>query len=258
MINFEALARSALNWQDAQPFPHLIVDNFIQLDLAKQLEADFPSFESDIWQKYSNAIEEKKLSNIWNHFPETTYRFFDYLNSDSFVKKLSRILFNGDVLFSDPGLNGGGWHVHKTGGKLNTHLDYSIHPKLKKQRKINIIIYMNSEWEPEWGGHLGLWGNESAEKPGALVKQIEPVFNRAVIFDTTCNSWHGLPDPLMSPDGQLRKSLAIYYLCEPPEYVDQRGKALFAPTQEQANDEKVLELIKKRSSVESASDVYEK
>ena len=85
---------------------------------------------------------------------------------------------------SDPGLNGGGLHIHTKGGKLNTHLDYSLHPKLRMQRKFNLIIYMNPNWIKGWGGTLGFWNNESPVQPGSLEKSIECYFNRAVIFDT--------------------------------------------------------------------------
>lgn len=169
---------------------------------------------------------------------------------------LSTCLFGENKLYCDSGLNGGGWHIHSRGGKLNTHLDYSLHPKLGLQRKLNIIVYLNSEWQSEWGGHLGLWDNKSADEPGDLIKEIEPKFNRAAIFDTTFNSWHGLPKPLNCPECQFRKSLAVYYLTKPPIDVDNRGKALFTPTAEQQNDKEVLELIKKRSSVVTASSVY--
>ena len=135
-------------------------------------------------------------------------------------------------------------------------MDYSIHPKLGLQRKINIIVYLNSNWEKEWGGNLGLWSNESSRKPGKLVKEIVPKFNRAVLFDTTQNSWHGLPNPLKCPENEFRKSIAVYYLCEPSSKVDTRGKALFAPTDEQANDEDVLALIKKRSNTKTAASTY--
>ena len=123
---------------------------------------------------------------------------------------MSGVLLDNTPLFADSGLNGGGWHIHKQGGKLNTHLDYSLHPKLKLERKLNLIVYLNPDWNAEWGGALGFWGNESSSKPGELVKEIPPKFNRAVIFDTTVNSWHGLPDPLRCPEGQSRKSLAVY------------------------------------------------
>tara|TARA_B110001450_G_C17534601_1_gene446036 strand:- start:75 stop:857 length:783 start_codon:yes stop_codon:yes gene_type:complete len=255
-INEISIKEAGFNWLESKPFPHFIVDNFFAPEVAKSLEEEFPNFDSSIWHEYGNAIEIKKTCNNWNVFPELTYKVFTYLNSEAFTKKLSENLFSNMPLFSDFGLNGGGWHIHKQGGKLNTHLDYSVHPKLGLQRKLNIIVYLNSNWKSEWGGSLGLWGNESDAKPGELKKQIQPIFNRAVIFDTTCNSWHGLPEPLACPQDQFRKSLAVYYLTNVSEVADFRGKALFAPTDSQKDDKEILDLIKKRSSKIFAESVY--
>ena len=83
-------------------------------------------------------------------------------------------------------------------------------------------------------------------------------FNRAVIFDTTQNSWHGLPEPLNCPENEFRQSIAAYFLCDAPVDIDKRGKALFSPTREQENDKQVIDLIKKRSNIETASSVYNK
>jgi len=121
---------------------------------------------------------------------------------------------------------------------------------------LNLLVYLNSDWDESWGGNLGLWSNESPESPGSLEKEIWPKFNRAVIFDTTQNSWHGLPEPIQCPESQFRKSLAVYYLIDPSCDVDSRGKALFAPTEDQKQNVNVLELIKKRSMTTSAADVY--
>ena len=103
-----------------------------------------PDDYSEIWHVYSNAIEEKDVCN-WNAFPS-------YISSFSATKVV--LLFQSEVnwfsiqkYFSVNGSNGGGWHIHPSGGKLNMHLDYSIHPKLALQRKINIIVYLNSGWE---------------------------------------------------------------------------------------------------------------
>ena len=161
-------------------------------------------------------------------------------------------------MFADPGLNGGGWHIHKHGGLLNPHLDYSLHPKLELQRKLNLIVYLSRDWEESWGGDFGLWGNTSSNEPGHLEKAITPKFNRALIFDTTQNSWHGLPNSIVCPEEHARKSLAVYYLCEPPKNVDKRTKALFAPTENQKENQEVLDLIKKRASSHTAHEVYKR
>ena len=84
------------------------------------------------------------------------------------------------------------------------------------------------------------------------------MFNRAVIFDTSQNSWHGLPEPVVCPDGEYRKSLAIYYLSQPSINMSDRGKALFSPSKDQEGSAEIEELIKLRAGTKSAEDVYKK
>ena len=168
------------------------------------------------------------------------------------------MLFGSRILSSDPGLHGGGWHIHGSGGFLNTHLDYSLHPKLLMQRKINVIVYLNRNWCSQWGGAIGFWGNESSQIPGELVRKVSPYFNRAVIFDTTSNSWHGLPEPIQSPEGEFRKSLAVYYLVASTENVNPRERALFAPSKHQVGDADVEELIRIRADKNLYAKAYKK
>lgn len=257
-FNWKSIEQQIGGFGKKKPFDYVVIDDFFTQEFANQLSNEFPAYESKIWQRYDNPIEVKKVCNNWNIFPAGTYSAFSYLNSQEWLTYLSSKLTGVSKLFSDSGLNGGGWHIHKKGGKLNTHLDYSLHPKLGLQRKLNIIIYMNPNWKKEWGGALGFWGNESIEKPGELVTSVWSKFNRAVIFDTTQNSWHGLPEQIVCPADEARQSFAAYYLCKAPKGVDKRGKALFAPTEEQENNTEILELIKKRSSVKTADSVYMK
>lgn len=251
-VDFESLAPG---FRSAKPFNHVVIDDFFEHQIAQGLAEEFPAFDSEVWAEYNNPIEIKKLCNRWDKFPKLTYSVFDYLNSPAFVEKMSILV--GEKLYPDPGLNGGGWHTHKAGGKLNTHLDYSIHPKLGLERRVNIIVYVQPNWRPEYGGALGLWeAAEDGKRPGDLAVEIPCNFNRAVIFDTSQNSWHGLPNPVACPEGINRNSIAAYYLCDPRPGVSERGKALFAPYGDQANDEKILELIRLRSQVGAASSVY--
>jgi hypothetical protein len=257
-VNKKNIIKSMKTFGKEGPFDHCVIDNFFDEKIAFKLDSEFPNYDSKIWHIYDNYFEIKKTCNNWNIFPKLTYQVFNYLNSGEFVSILSKEVFNGKKLFSDIGLNGGGWHIHKQGGRLNPHLDYSIHPKLRLQRKLNIIIYLNSNWKGHWGGDLSLWDNKSSKKPGELIKSIMPKFNRAILFDTTQNSWHGLSESLKCPKNQYRKSFAVYYLCKPLKNASIFEKALFAPTSSQKNSKEVLELIKKRSLVETAYSVYRK
>jgi Rps23 Pro-64 3,4-dihydroxylase Tpa1-like proline 4-hydroxylase len=244
-------------FESAEPFNHVIIDNFFNEEFAAAVASEFPSYDDNVWFHYKNAIEDKKVCNMWDKFPKDTYQAFNYLTND-FTDAI-RFMTNDSNIRADQGLHGGGWHAHAKGGNLNIHLDYSIHPKLKKQRKVNIIIYMTPDWKPEYGGGLELWShNEETGWPKECIKTVENKFNRAVIFDTTQNSWHGLPVGLNCPDGIVRQSFAVYYVTEPTEGIDPREKALFAPYKEQANDPEIMDLIRKRSNVNEASGVYRK
>lgn len=254
-FNYDALSTALKTYKGAEPFDHCVIDNFLDLEIAKKVESEFPDFSDPRWFFYDNEIENKKALNDWNCFPKTTYWVLRSLIQDDFIRIISEAI--GDHLFQDPGLHGGGWHIHGPGGNLNPHYDYSIHPKVGLQRKVNIIIYLSSQLLDEHGGHLGLWSQgDSTNEPGLLVKSIQPKFNRAVIFDTTQNSWHGMSTPLVQPEGIYRKSLAVYYLTNPPVDADPRERALFAPRLDQKGDDYVRELIRRRADSTSFSSVY--
>lgn len=256
MINLDAVKENARNFMTENPFNHCVIDGFFSPETANGLAQEFPTYDSDAWFHYSNPIEEKKALNNWNAFPPLTYRVFDFLNSKHFVDALGSLV--GQQLYSDYGLHGGGWHIHASGGNLNPHLDYSLHPKLGLERKLNLIVYLSKELNPELhGGHLGLWSHDAARsQPDKLVKEVEPVFNRAILFDTTQHSWHGMSRRLNMPGTVFRKSLAVYYLCQPNVGAASRERAQFAPREEQKGDPKVERIIALRSSVASSSQVY--
>lgn len=242
-------------FKGAAPFDHVVIDDFLPKELAVALENDFPVDKLNELYSYNNPLEHKFASNNWNLFPPTTYSLFEYLNSAAVVEKMS--LLCGVELEADFGLHGGGWHIHGDGGKLNPHLDYSIHPKLGLQRKLNLILYLSSDWKEEYGGHLGLWSNDpSLNQPSKLAREISVGFNKALIFDTTQYSWHGISRIISAPAGCFRKSLAVYYLCRPAVDAPSHGRALYAPTDDQKTDEAILEMIKKRADVTNSAEVY--
>ena len=46
MIKINKLAKASLGWRKAKPFPHVIIDNFFDTKIAKQLESEFPDFDN--------------------------------------------------------------------------------------------------------------------------------------------------------------------------------------------------------------------
>ena len=53
------------------------------------------------------------------------------------------------------------------------------------------------------------------------IKEIEPLFNRVVIFDTTSKSFHGQPSKINTPGDVFRNVFsAFYYATEKNEEID--------------------------------------
>jgi len=234
LINLENLSLAFKNYKNS-PFDHCVIDNFLKDPDA--IESEFLNYDSDHWITYDNIVQHKKLNNDWFLFPEKTYQLLYYLNSQEFLDIIKHNV--GCNLYSDPGLNAGGWHIHGNGGTLNPHLDYSVHPKLPLLRKLNLIIYLSKNLDQEHGGHFGLW--DGVDSPGNLVKEIAPVYNRAIIFDTTQNSWHGLSRIFKAPEGVYRKSIAVYYLTDLPDNTELRYRALFGLVDEQKDKIKEID-----------------
>lgn len=246
--NFYDVEKLKLDFLSAKPFNHIVIDNFLEDWLANEIYTEIPDWDDDkAWGVfYNNPIEVKKLTNHWDKFKTYTYKLFHHLNSEHFLDEI-RYITDCPSLVADEGLHGGGYHCHGNGGKLNVHLDYNIHPKLKLQRKLNIIIYLAKNWKKEYGGELQLWHGNS-ERAIHCEKTIDIKFNRAILFDTTQNSWHGFPGTINCPNEISRKSLAVYYL-QPPKDNNNRYRALFVPSKEQENDLSVLEFCKERSKL---------
>jgi len=208
-LEVEALSKK---FTSSYPFHHIVIDDFLDLDLAKSLKENFPKPDQQTWWLYDNPLEKKLAFNKIENLDESFSRFFSYVNSDEFLSFLT-ILTNVQKLKSDNNLYGGGLHLIKQGGKLDIHEDFNIHKELGMLRKLNLILYLNDPWEEEWGGHLEIWNKDMTK----LCNKILPKFNRAVIFRTDMNSNHGHPHPLTCPDDKYRMSLATYYYVEHSE-----------------------------------------
>jgi len=210
------------------PFKHWVIDDFFSPKRAKRLSEEFLPL-SDKWHHYSNYFEEKFANKDLDTFPSVYKEVFNHLMGNEFMNWLT--MTTGELdLVPDTSLYGGGLHTHSRGGKLNVHLDYSLHPENGMERKYNLIVYLSEGWKPEWGGALEFWeGDETA--PSKKAVSVDCLFNRAVLFDTSTNSsWHGFNDPITCPEGHQRNSIALYYLAPPSNSANpSRKRAKFAP-----------------------------
>lgn len=205
-LNADPRALSA-KYRDADPFPHIAIDGLFDDALLDGVLGDFPDAQGMRWMAFDNP-REKKLG--WFHgqgtLADPVRRFLDALNGFEMLEWLEA-LSGIEGLIPDPYFGGGGLHQIEPGGYLKIHADFNVHPKLKLDRRLNLLVYLNKDWREEYGGHLELW--DPAMR--ACRQRILPLFNRTVIFSTTDTSFHGHPHPLTSPAGVTRKSVSLYY-----------------------------------------------
>lgn len=191
----------------AQPFPHIVLDRFLPDEVAQAALSHFPSerLTSDRVFEMGYAGQHKRQV-LPEECDAEARRLFHFFNSQPMLQFLEGLTAIQGLL-PDPYFMGGGYHETSSGGKLGIHADFRINDQLHLHRRINLIVYLNESWEREWGGNLELWARDMTSKQ----VEVQPLFNRAVIFNTDESSYHGHPDPLQAPNGVRRRSVALYY-----------------------------------------------
>jgi Rps23 Pro-64 3,4-dihydroxylase Tpa1-like proline 4-hydroxylase len=198
----------------ATPFPHAVIDNFLPENIIELLAKEFPNPDKIKWKlegpgdakhtgsKYVEKIsasDEKKFGNFTRHF-------MGQLNSNVFVKFIES-LTGFENLAPDPSFRAAGMHSTGRGGRLMIHNDAASHANPKFHQTLNFILYLNPDWQEEWGGHLELWNKDATQSE----QKILPIYNRCVVFYTGTNTYHGFPIPLTCPEDRRRNSLGVYY-----------------------------------------------
>lgn len=191
----------------SDPFPHIVLDNFLPEPLIRSAIDNFPkdALPGDRVFEIGYAGHHKRQI-MPEDCPGPAREMFRFFNSQAMIEFLEG-LSTISGLIPDPYFIGGGYHETSSGGKLGIHADFRINDRLHLHRRMNVIIYLNEEWKDEYGGSLELWDRDMKTKRHAVA----PVRNRCVIFNTDADSYHGHPDPLTTPEGVLRRSIALYY-----------------------------------------------
>tara|TARA_R110000868_G_scaffold402008_1_gene677931 strand:- start:10137 stop:10883 length:747 start_codon:yes stop_codon:yes gene_type:complete len=235
MTNLEIGKHLKSTYVLAKPYPHIIFDDFIPKDLAKQCYNNMTTFNSWGYDNMLGYSEELRTSQINKYFTPShddslkdielempvVWKTLQYFNSPTFLKFLSN-LTGIDDLIADEKFSGGGCHMIKNGGRLEIHSDYNKHHATGMYRRVNLLLYLTPNWTTKHGGHLELWNKD----PLTHVKSILPSFNRAVIFNTTDDALHGHPNPLDISEDEARYSIALYYFTKDrPDHEKSDSKA---------------------------------
>ncbi len=216
-LDFERLYKMADDlaegYKTAHPFPSAVIEGLFDTSFLKPLVECFPDPGKKLnWRRAEAELEGVKMQHNklgMPHeleMPAPIRQLILELNSGAFINFLER-LSGIKGLLPDPSLQGGGMHQILPGGVLGVHADFTHHKIYGLDRRINVLIYLNKDWRPEYGGHLELWSRDMKR----CERRIMPTIGRCVIFNTDADSFHGHPEVISCPEGMTRKSIALYY-----------------------------------------------
>jgi hypothetical protein len=199
-------AALASQYAAGRPFPHVVLDGLFAEETLDRVLADFPSPSQIPWVRFESPTERKLGWDYRTPVGESLRQFLWSMSAPpalAFLEALTGI----EGLVPDPYFGGAGPHQILPGGFLKVHADFNVHPKLRLDRRLNLIVYLNRDWREEYGGHIELWDRTMTH----CERRVLPVFDRTIVFSTTDTSYHGHPQPLACPPGMTRKSVSFYY-----------------------------------------------
>ena len=216
--------RMQQTFESAKPFSYAMVDGLFPPEVLEAVLAEFPEPEQVPWQSFDQATEIKLALADTTKMGPATRNVLAECNGQVFIDFLERVTgITG--LIPDPHYAGGGLHQIRRGGYLKVHADFNWHKRLRLDRRLNVLIYLNKDWDESYGGNLELWNKDMS----AAEQIIPPLFNRLVVFATTSTAYHGHPEPLTCPPERARRSMALYYYTNgrPDDEVQEAHSTLF-------------------------------
>jgi 2OG-Fe(II) oxygenase superfamily len=242
--------RSAAAYRCACPFPHTVLTGVFDEGFLCGAVERFPSPDEIEWFKYDNPLERKLATNRLELIPAELAEIMLALNSKEFVASME-VLTGIAGLVADPDFVGGGLHLSRRGGKLDIHADFNYHPITGLHRRVNVILFLNPRWRPEYGGYLEFWPPDLSSP----AQRIAPELNQLVIFNVNDLAYHGYPEPLRCPEHVTRKSIAAYYYnADRPECEKSAPHSTLYKKRQSDPFDPVLEELRSRRAVKRLAD----
>ncbi len=188
----------------AKPCRYLALADFLNPDLADRLHANFPSIDT-LNVKRKSLNEDKSEDYHFERWDPAFSTLRNVVKSQAFCDWMVAVTGIEDLRTTTDSL-GSGVHQGKNGSYVDVHVDVNMNPKAGLWRRINLLIYLNKNWQPEYGGDLELWDKEMT----SCEAKVPCSHNMAVIFYTDDNSPHGY-SKINVPEGETRKSFYTYF-----------------------------------------------
>jgi Rps23 Pro-64 3,4-dihydroxylase Tpa1-like proline 4-hydroxylase len=209
----------------ASPWPHLILEDLVDPAFVAAAETQELTRALGLDIQMEQGVVKAESAEVSG---DAAQDILDSLLAPEFIGFLEQLTGIAGLI-GDPSHAKAGLHVSPPGAFQSLHRDFRRHPTNGLYHRINVLVFLNSDWKQEYGGELELWpANRSA-----CGQRIRPVAGRVVIFETTPTSYHAIPEPVRCPPGRARLSLASYYYTAQAGPKDRPDLKLFRPRRPQ-------------------------
>jgi len=225
LSELESTATLAIKFQTSKPFPHLLFENLFNAEQLESVLNEGLARSKSEWVYHNTQNIAKLGQKSAATLGEAGYQFVSLLHSAPFLYYLSEITGIWNLL-PDPYMHGAGYSIIPSGAKFDAHLDANVDTSTGLTRRLALLIYLNHDWSPEYGGQLELFGEDN---PAQNVK-ITPHFNTSVLMEISDRALHGIT-PVIAPHGRSRVSIMAYYNTAGPILSKDMGVhgSLYAP-----------------------------
>lgn len=179
-----------------KPYQIWIIDSFLEPEILNVIDSKWPSINSGNWHSgyekikgEKNILENGMLAISDFSLLNTDLRkILENFHTNDFNHKIKSLLDIKDNLIPDHTFRWSGLRMMKPNSFQLIHSDARKHPQSLLRKELTCLLYLNENWKKEDEGCLEIWDDQMNK-----AMEIQPLFNRLVVFRNSNTSFHGVP-----------------------------------------------------------------
>lgn len=195
-------------------YSKLEIKNFLPPEVVEAMAAELEAIPLDECKKFTR---KGSCMYEYNNVDNTPIQdeVITALHSSTFLKWLQEVTDTVDLI-PDPHLVGAGYAKAYTGDSLKVHTDFNWNDQLRLHRRLSVVIYLNEDWDEDWGGNLDFYDTDREK----ILSRVVPGPGNMVVWSYDNLAYHGYPEPMSNPEGTCRKNIRLFYYVSNAQHDD--------------------------------------